>query len=79
MAPEGTDILRVPIARRYPTDDVSHYTSNDMCRYVYKYVKCRYCQSKSENLLDLLTLWYRGLVTYRTWLLDIMRVLSDGF
>lgn len=38
MAPEGYDILKVPIARLYPTDNPSDYISGEMSRYVYKYV-----------------------------------------
>jgi hypothetical protein len=38
MAPEGTDILKVPIARLYPSDDPAHYVPGNMSRYVYKCV-----------------------------------------
>lgn len=41
MAPEGTDILKVPIARLYPSDDPAHYVSGTMSRYVYKYAQPR--------------------------------------
>ena len=37
IAPNGLDILRVPIARLYPTDNFGDYVSNDYSRYVYKY------------------------------------------
>jgi hypothetical protein len=38
MAPEGTDILKAPIARLYPSDDPAHYVPGNMSRYVYKCV-----------------------------------------